>query len=81
MVLSNEDKVFIKNLLNRGYKVSEILQHFPVDNFKKSTIYDFAKKFRNTGSIERRHGSGRPRSARTEVIVQISLILMSRIML
>lgn len=66
MVLSNEEKIFIKALLLRGYKVSEILE-FPGNNFKKSTVYDFARKFRETGATERRQGSGRPRTVRTRV--------------
>lgn len=33
MVLTNEDKIFIKNLLIRGYKVFQILQQFPDNNF------------------------------------------------
>lgn len=67
MVLTNEDKIFIKNLLIRGYKVFQILQQFPDNNLKKSTIYDFARMFQETGTIERRRGSGRPRSVRVEV--------------
>ena len=67
MVLSNDDKIFIKNLILRGYKVSEILRNFPAEQYKKSTIYDFVRKFNLTGSVARREGSGRPRSVRTQV--------------
>lgn len=67
MALSNDDKIFIKTLILRGYRVSDILQQFPVERYKKSTIYDFVKKFNLTHSIARREGSGRPRSVRTQV--------------
>lgn len=67
MVLSNDDKIFIKTLILRGYRVHEILEQFPEERYKKSTIYDFVKKFNLTQSIARREGSGRPRSIRTQV--------------
>lgn len=73
MVLSNDDKIFIKTLILRGYKVSQILQNFPAVQYKKSTIYDFVNKFNLTQSIARREGSGRPRSVRTQVSTLLSL--------
>lgn len=66
MALSYEEKIVIRSLVNRGYRVSQIIQHFN-NNLRKSTVYDFVKKLRETGSIRRKEGSGRPRSVRTEV--------------
>ncbi|CAG9761342.1 unnamed protein product [Ceutorhynchus assimilis] len=65
MALSEEEKIVIKNLVNRGYKVHQILQHSD-NTLRKSTVYDFVKKLRETGSIQRREGSGRPKTVRTE---------------
>lgn len=67
MVLSNEDKVLLKALVDAGYTVAKILTDFEPRGFKKSTIYDFVKKLREVGNIDRRVGSGRPRSVRTQV--------------
>ena len=65
-MLSFEDKILIKNLLEfKRFSARRLLREFPKKNWKCRTIDDFLHKLRTTGSIERTAGSGRPRSSRT----------------
>uniref|UniRef100_A0A914DWK6 Transposase n=1 Tax=Acrobeloides nanus TaxID=290746 RepID=A0A914DWK6_9BILA len=72
-VLSKEDLIEIRTLLSLNKTPQEIFE-FRVANalrgerdWKRRTIYDACKKIQaQQGSVERRHGSGRPRTVRTE---------------
>uniref|UniRef100_A0A914ED13 Transposase n=1 Tax=Acrobeloides nanus TaxID=290746 RepID=A0A914ED13_9BILA len=72
-VLSKEDLIEIRTLLSLNKTPQEIFE-FRVANalrgerdWKRRTIYDACKKIQaQQGSVERRHGSGRPRAVRTE---------------
>lgn len=73
MQLTREDLIEIRTLLSIGWKPTEIFAH-RVNNkyrrerpWKRTAVFNACKKIENQrGSIERRHGSGRPKSARTE---------------
>lgn len=66
-MLSEEDKILIKTLLNAGRSVAQIIAEFPERNFKKQTLSDLVRKINETGSTDRRPGSGRPATVNTEV--------------
>src|SRR3984885_3458915 len=66
-MLSFEDKILIKNLLEcKNYSSRRLIKEFPNKNWKRRTLDDFLRKLRTTGSVERAAGSGRPKSSRTE---------------
>ena len=66
-LLTDQDKVLIRALRKEKYlSLNQILKEYPNREWKKKTVQKFLKKLRETGSIERRPGSGRPKSARTE---------------
>lgn len=66
-VLSMEDKILIRALVReKGYGAKRLLKEFPNQGWKLSTIKKLLKKLRETGTIEHRPGSGRPKSVRTE---------------
>jgi len=65
MTFSDEDK--IKSLhLSKGYNASRLLAEFPDKGWTKRSINRLFQKLRETGTVDRCVGSGRPRSARTE---------------
>ena len=67
MGLTEEDRYLIKNLyFHKGYGASRLIKEFPGKNWKKSTLNDFIKLMKDTGSIKRKSGSGRPKTTRTE---------------
>jgi len=67
MILTKEDRILIENLfLLKGYGAKRLIKEFPTKNWKKTTLNDFLKRLRDTSSVERRAGSGRPRTARTD---------------
>ena len=67
MVFSDEDKIFIKHLyLVKGFKPSKLMSEFPEKNWKRGDLGKLLRKLREKGTAERRKGSGRPKSARTE---------------
>jgi len=66
MGFSYEDKVLIKNLyLIKGYGARKLMSEFPEKNWKKSSFNKLLKKLRDMGTVERKKGSGRPKTART----------------
>jgi hypothetical protein len=66
MVLHQDDKTLIEFLsCKKGLSLNKILQECPEKQWKRSTVANFLKKLRDTGSSCRRHGSGRPKSVRT----------------
>ncbi|CAG0901689.1 unnamed protein product, partial [Darwinula stevensoni] len=69
--LTDSDKCIIQALREeKGYSLNKILQEYPSRQWKKSTVIDFLKKLRGTGSGKRRPGSGRPKTVRTDENVQ-----------
>ena len=66
MVLSEEDRILIKNLYYfKGYGAKRLISEFPAKGWKKTTVNDFFKILKETGSTTRKSGSGRPRIVRT----------------
>jgi len=65
-VFSNEDKILIKSLHLNGYTGRRSTDEFPQKSWTKCGANKLLKKLRDTGTVDRRLGSGRPRSARTE---------------
>ena len=63
MVLSEEDRILIKNLYYfKGYDAKRLISEFPAKGWKKTTVKDFLKRFKETGSTMQKSGSGRPRT-------------------
>ena len=66
MVFSSEDKILIKNLvLLKGYSSSRLMKEFPQKGWNKNGLDVLLRKIRATASVDRKPGSGRPRSVRT----------------
>ena len=72
-VLSKEDLIEIRVLIGLGYTPQQIYEYRIANtvrgarDWKRTTIQDACKKIQaQRGSVERRHGSGRPRTVRTE---------------
>ena len=80
MGLSESDEILIKALREeKPYSVNQILREFPERQWKESTVVDFLKKLRESGSEERRPGSGRPKSVRTyENIEKVGEFILSQ---
>jgi len=66
MILSDEDKILIKSLYLEGYTVKRLTDEFSEKGWTKRGVNKLFKKLRDTGTVNRRPGSGRLRSARTE---------------
>ena len=67
MVFSEEDKILIKKLnLLKGSNARQLRTEFPDKGWTISSINRLLKKFRDMGTVERRHGSDRPRSAHVD---------------
>jgi len=64
----DEGKILIKSLYLKGYTAKRFTDEFPEKSWTKRTgsVNKLFKKLRYTGTVERRPGSGTPRSARTE---------------
>lgn len=80
MVLSEEDKVLIQSLrASKGWGAWKLRKEFPAKLWKLSTLNDFLKKLKETGSRHRRPGSGRPKSTRTEQNTEaVAALLLSQ---
>ena len=65
-ILSDEDKILIKSLYLKGYRANTWTDEFSEKRWTKRGINKLFKKLRYTGTVNRRPGSGRPRSAYTE---------------
>jgi len=63
MVLSNEDKILIKSLYSKGYTAKRSTDEFPEKIWTMRGVDKLFKKLRDTGTVDRQPGSGRPRSA------------------
>ena len=66
MVLCEKYGISIKDLYNfKGYGAKRLISEFPAKGWKKTTVNDFLKSLKETGSTTRKSGSGRPRTVRT----------------
>jgi len=66
MVISKEDKILNKNLWkSKGYSARRFIKEFPDKNWNRTGLDYVLKKLRQTGTVERKVGSGRRRSSRT----------------
>ena len=54
----------------KGYTAKRLTVEFPEKSWTKCGVNKLLKKLRNTGTVNRRPGSGRLRSARTEENVE-----------
>jgi len=52
----------IKSLYLKGYTAKRLTDEFPEKSWTKHGVNKLLKKFRDTGTVDRRPGSGRPRS-------------------
>ena len=78
-VLSYEDKVLIKNLhLSKGYGAQKLMSEFPDKNWKRSSLDKLLNKIQQTGMVQRKKGSGRPKTARTAQNVSAGVGIESR---
>ena len=55
MVLSEEDRILIKHLYYfKGYGTTRQINEFPTKGWKKTTVNDFLKRLKETGSTTRK---------------------------
>ena len=67
MVLTNKQKAVIENDLNeKGWNAYKIWKEHPSFECSRMAVHNLIKKIKETGSTERRKGSGRPVTATTE---------------
>jgi len=68
MVLSDKDKILINSLYLKGYTAKRLTGEFLEKSWTKRGVNKLLKKLLDklTGTVDRRPGSGRPCSARTE---------------
>ena len=72
MPFSKEDKIIIKHYrLDKGYGRKKLLNEFPGKDWSAGGLDKLLHKIDETQSVERKAGSGRPRTARTEEIIEI----------
>jgi len=70
--LTNYDKILIKILhLEKDYSAVQMIREFPARNWSRSTLCDLIKRIDTMGNIDRKRGSGRPRSVRTAANIRI----------
>ena len=65
MVLSDEDKAVIKHYYQRRYTAYKIWKENPEKNWDKASAKRLINRFVEKGTMERKEGSGRKRTART----------------
>jgi len=64
--------VLVKSLFElKGYNAHQFMKEFPNKDWNKSSLNRLLKKLRDTGTVNRRPGSGRRRTARTDNNVQL----------
>ena len=64
---SNEDKIIIQNYdEEKSWSDYKIWKKYPSKKWGYSSVKYILKKFRETGSVDRRHGSGQPRTVSTK---------------
>ena len=80
MVFTAEDKILIKNLvLLKDYSSCRLIKEFPNNGWNKSGLDKLLRKIRATNGVDRKPGSGRPRSMRTaEKIEAVQDVVLSQ---
>jgi len=68
--IQDKDKILITSLYLKGYSAKSLTDKFPEKSWTKQGVNKLLKKLRVTGTANKRPGSGRPRSARTEENVE-----------
>ena len=69
---SKEEKIIIKYYrLDKGYGRKKLLNEFPGKDWSAGGLDKLLSKIDETQSVERKAGSGRPRTARTEENIEI----------
>ena len=72
MVFSSDDKAIIKNdYLEKGWSAYRIVKENPTKKWHKWSVQRLINKFKEEGTMERKKGSGRPRSVTTKENVEI----------
>ena len=72
MVLSEEDRILIKNLYYfKGCGAKRLKSEFPAKGWNKTTVNDCLKRLKETGSTMLKSGSGRPRTAQTMTLFSV----------
>ena len=67
MVLTDKQKAVIENYFNeKGWNAYKIWKEHPTLKCSRIAVHNLIKKIKETGSTERREGSGRPVTATTE---------------
>ena len=67
MIFSNEDKIIIQNnYKEKSWSAYKIWKSHPSKKSDFSSVKCLTKKFRETCSMDRRHGSGQPRTVSME---------------
>jgi len=67
MVFSDKDRILIKKSLHlKGYTAKRLTDKFPEKSLTTLGVSKLLKKLQDTGTVDRRPVSRRPRSARTE---------------
>ena len=62
-MLSEEDCIFIKKIYYfKDYGAKRLKSEFLAKGWKKTTVSDFLKRLKETGSTTQKSGSGRPRT-------------------
>ena len=64
-----EERAAIKLFHDKGYDPATIIKKLADLNISKMKVYRTVKRLRETGSIEDRKRSGRPRSVRTTQLI------------
>ena len=79
-MLSSEDKVLIKQLrIHKGYNARQLMTEFHDKGWTKPTLCRLIKQIDSTGSVERKKGSGRPRTTRCpENVETVQELVMSQ---
>ena len=71
MTFSKEDRVLIKVLrVEKGYNSWKFLDEFPGKNWNRRALYRLIAQIDAIGNAERKQGSGRPRSGRSDANVE-----------
>ena len=67
MVFSDEDKAVIKNdFMEKNWSAYRICKEHPNKNWNQVSVRRLLKRFQCYGTLDRRSGSGRPRTVTTE---------------
>ena len=66
-----KDKVLIEHYREKAYSSRKLLKDFPDKNWSRSGLDYLLKKIDSGESIERKPGSGRPRTVRTDENINV----------